>query len=50
MSQLALEKEIAGFILDHGKSRSLLIVHYGRHGDNDDDKVRNRDRQSVWAA
>ena len=49
-SQLTLERAIIDFILTRGARSSLLIIHYGGHGDEDDDRVRYRKRQSVWAA
>ncbi|KAF2232015.1 hypothetical protein EV356DRAFT_518054 [Viridothelium virens] len=32
------------------KTQSLLIIHYGGHGDKDDDKHAGQERRSVWAA
>ncbi|KAK6080564.1 hypothetical protein SCUP234_05110 [Seiridium cupressi] len=29
---------------------SLLIIHYGGHGDRDDDRHKDQERRSVWAA
>lgn len=31
-------------------SSSLLIIHYGGHGDKDDDRHAGQERRSVWAA
>jgi hypothetical protein len=31
-------------------SSSLLILHYGGHGDRNDDKHKGQERRSVWAA
>jgi hypothetical protein len=28
----------------------LLIIHYGGHGDQDDDKTKGEEKRSVWAA
>lgn len=49
-AQLSLEAKIIHFILEHGSGGSLLIIHYGGHGDEDNDRMRERERQSVWAA
>lgn len=46
-SQLTLDSKINEVIKHHG-ARSLLIVHYGGHGDSDDSEKDNR--MSVWAA
>ncbi|KAI1088282.1 hypothetical protein F5B19DRAFT_472144 [Rostrohypoxylon terebratum] len=32
------------------ENRSLCIIHYGGHGDRDDDKHSGQERRSVWAA
>lgn len=31
-------------------SSSLLIIHYGGHGDKDDDRHAGQERRAVWAA
>lgn len=49
-SQLALDGRVSQFLLDHAAEGSLLIIHYGGHGDEDNDRARQRERQSVWAA
>lgn len=49
-SELALDLAIGGFLLHHGSSKNLLIIHYGGHGDADDDTGLGRERQAVWAA
>jgi hypothetical protein len=49
-SQLSLERKIINVILDHCSKGSLLIIHYGGHGDEDDDRTLKQERQSVWAA
>jgi hypothetical protein len=51
---------VLGFINDHVKtlnirmkktgSPCLLIIHYGGHGDPDDDKRQGQERRSVWRA
>ncbi len=28
----------------------LLIIHYGGHGDQNDDKIKGEEKRSVWAA
>jgi hypothetical protein len=47
-SQIALEAEILSFMLNKTQD-SLLIIHYGGHGDADDDPERQRPRLAVWA-
>ena len=37
-------------ILRHLEPSTLLIVHYGGHGDPDNNKDKGQDRGSVWAA
>lgn len=49
-AQLSLDQRINNLILQHSSDGSLLIIHYGGHGDEDDDRTSNRERQSVWAA
>ena len=45
--QAELTDEINRFLLEKNPSRSLHVIHYGGHGD--EDSV-DRRRQSVWAA
>ncbi|KAI1085137.1 hypothetical protein F5B20DRAFT_575601 [Whalleya microplaca] len=39
-----------GTAANEKRASSLLIVHYGGHGDADDDKHGGQERRSVWAA
>lgn len=54
-SYLALDGYIGGSILKINQlvakkqSSALLIIHYGGHGDEDDDKSLGQERRSVWA-
>jgi hypothetical protein len=32
------------------KGAPLLIIHYGGHGDQHDDKVKGEEKRAVWAA
>jgi hypothetical protein len=47
-SQICLDNRISQFIIDHDEDGSLLILHYGGHGDEDDGH--GRESRSVWAA
>jgi hypothetical protein len=46
-SEIALKAEIYRFILNKSPD-ALLILHYGGHSDEDDDRETHR-RQAVWA-
>jgi hypothetical protein len=35
---------------DEKRGASLLIIHYGGHGDRNDDKHKGEEKRSVWAA
>ncbi len=47
-SELELDLKISSFLLRHRKPDTLLILHYGGHGNPDDD--RGQGRESVWCA
>ncbi|KAK3343402.1 hypothetical protein B0T25DRAFT_299044 [Lasiosphaeria hispida] len=47
-SELELDARISNFLLANRKPDTLLILHYGGHGNPDDD--RGQDRESVWCA
>ena len=49
-SQLQLDQKIGQILLQHGDPDSLIIIHYGGHGDRDNDTRQGRYRRSVWAA
>ena len=46
-SQIALEIAILSFLLNK-RQDSLLIIHYGGHGDADDDNDSQKPRRAVW--
>lgn len=48
-SQLLLDAKIANFLASLIEPRSLGIIHYGGHGDADEDSP-IRERRSVWAS
>ncbi|KAI0547663.1 hypothetical protein F4679DRAFT_586334 [Xylaria curta] len=47
MTRVLLE---IGTTTEKTKAASLLIVHYGGHGDRDDDRHQGQEKRSVWAA
>lgn len=47
--EVELTDQISRFLLEKDPSRSLHIIHYGGHGD-EDARTTDRRRQSVWAA
>ncbi|KAK0716304.1 hypothetical protein B0H67DRAFT_645944 [Lasiosphaeris hirsuta] len=47
-SELELDARISNFLLANRKPDTLLILHYGGHGNPDDD--RGQDQESVWCA
>ncbi|KAI8625883.1 hypothetical protein F5Y19DRAFT_240196 [Xylariaceae sp. FL1651] len=47
MTRVLLE---LGTATEKTKAASLLIVHYGGHGDRDDNKHQGQEKRSVWAA
>ncbi|KAJ4394315.1 hypothetical protein N0V93_003532 [Gnomoniopsis smithogilvyi] len=52
-SQLLLDRTIANLLATILEPRSLAIIHYGGHGDADDDKNVSsglREKKSVWAS
>ena len=49
-SQRSLKKTLLEFLIDYGKPDTLLIIHYGGHGDSNDDFSLDQRRKSVWAA
>ena len=49
-SYLRLKSTISTFLVDHGGPDTLLIIYYGGHGDENNNRARNELRQSVWAA
>lgn len=49
-SHLALDTQVNDFLLHFDDPSALLIIHYGGHGDWDDDIHIGQDRQSVWAS
>jgi hypothetical protein len=55
-SQLRLDSLISNAILEaedqarSSKAASLLIIHYGGHGDRNDDRQSGEEKRSVWAA
>lgn len=49
-SYFALFATLCNHISSLGDGSSLLIIHYGGHGDADDDKSLGQECRSVWAA
>lgn len=50
-SQWAVLHAVTGKLCSvQGKGPSLLVLHYGGHGDADDDKHSGQEKRSVWAA
>ena len=49
-SQLFLDKAINSLLENLNGESNLLVIHYGGHGDPDDDEGKNQSRKSVWAA
>ena len=47
-SHLRLDTKINAFLNDHGEPDHLMIIHYGGHGDPNDDGA--QERLAVWAA
>ena len=47
-SHLRLDTKINAFLNDHGEPDHLMIIHYGGHGDPNDDDA--QERLAVWAA
>ena len=47
-SHMELDKKINSFLDDHGGPDHLMILHYGGHGDSDDEK--GQKKLAVWAA
>ncbi|KAL8921163.1 MAG: hypothetical protein Q9172_004159 [Xanthocarpia lactea] len=47
-SHMELDRRINSFISEHRDSNNLLIIHYGGHGDPDDETA--REKLAVWAA
>ena len=45
-----LKNKLESFLLPQGSRRSLYIIHYGGHGDEDYIDNTNRRRRGVWAA
>ncbi|KAL1875182.1 hypothetical protein Daus18300_003250 [Diaporthe australafricana] len=49
-SYFALLATLSNLLSSLGDGPSLLIIHYGGHGDADDDKASGQECRSVWAA
>lgn len=47
-SHMELDREINTYIREHRDTNNLMIMHYGGHGDPDDDPA--REKLAVWAA
>lgn len=47
-SHRRLDTKINSFLDDHGDPDHLMIIHYGGHGDPDDDN--SQEKLAVWAA
>lgn len=48
----SLLQVVSGVLCEESNTKgpSLLIIHYGGHGDSDDDRHNGEERRSVWAA
>lgn len=50
-SHFAVLQSVAGKLCSvQERGPSLLVLHYGGHGDADDDKHSGQEKRSVWAA
>jgi hypothetical protein len=47
-SELELDARINNYLREHRRSETLLIIHYGGHGNPDDEHGQNQ--ESVWCA
>ena len=49
-SHIELLSRVVHFVRSQGKPGHLLVIHYGGHGDPDNDRGMDRESQAVWAA
>ena len=49
-SHVELLSRIVDLIKTRGKPGCLIVIHYGGHGDADNDRGMDREAQAVWAA
>ena len=49
-SHIRLDTKINSFLGDHGDPDHLMIIHYGGHGDPNDDEEKAERNLAVWAA
>lgn len=49
-SHIELLTRIINLIKSQGKPGCLVVIHYGGHGDADNDRGMDRESQAVWAA
>jgi hypothetical protein len=49
-SHIELLSRIISLIKSQGKPGFLIVIHYGGHGDADNDRGMDREAQAVWAA
>ena len=49
-SHIELLSRIIHLIKSQGKPGYLVVIHYGGHGDADNDRGMDRESQAVWAA
>ena len=49
-SHIELLLRIINLIKSQGKPGSLVVIHYGGHGDADNDRGMDRESQAVWAS
>ena len=49
-SHIELLSRIIDLIKSQGKPGCLIVIHYGGHGDADNDRGMDRELQAVWAA
>ena len=47
-SELSLDNKVTSFLKVNGQPENLVIIHYGGHGDADDED--DREKLAVWAA
>ena len=49
-SHIELLSRIINLIKSQGKPGCLVVIHYGGHGDADNDRGMDREAEAVWAA
>lgn len=49
-SHIELLSTVINLIKNQGKPGCLVVIHYGGHGDADNDRGMDREAEAVWAA